>query len=150
MRIQVEVDISGVIGQTHVDTVFALSNRKSRAIALPAAVKRAALRHLRGQKPPAKRPYLRIYAAGLFLLLEPLLSQLELITLDVEYTGLEASIKGMLLRHIRRVRGDFPKEAIAFKRIGKKARAHLLALQTFRGQLPPDKRITEAELLALL
>lgn len=61
-----------------------------------------------------RQPYMKLFAASLFLLLEDHLSSTESVTIDREYTGLEGIIKGMLLNHLRKLDPGFPKEGIAF------------------------------------
>ena len=147
---RVQVDQSGLIGKTSVNTVLAFSDQISYAILIPARVKRAGLEYLRRRRPPFKLPYLKLFAAGLFLLLKDHLHQLELVTIDTEFTGLEGHIKGMLLRYIRRIDPSFSKDKITFRRIGKGSRAHLKAIETYRENLKPDRVVTQEELLALL
>ena len=93
---------------------------------------------------------MKLFAAGLFLLLKDHLSSIESMTIDREYTGLEGIIKGMLLNHLRKLDPGFPKEGIAFRHIGKKSRAHQKAYDTFRGRVRPDRVITTGELVACL
>jgi len=118
----VEVDQSGKIEKTAKDTALAFSDDIAYSILIPAAVKRAALSKLRQQRYPDRMIYLRMFSAGLFLLLRDHLAQIGQITIDPEYPGWEAEIKGMLLRHVRGIYPDWWKEKIVFERIGKKSR----------------------------
>jgi len=86
----------------------------------------------------------------LFLLLKNHLARLGVITIDVEYLGREAGIKGTLLRLIQSAQPDFAGERIVFRHVGKKSPAHKIALATYRRERPPDKIITMAELLEWL
>jgi len=58
------------------------------------------------------------------LLLEGQMHSIASLTVDVEYEGKEGEIKGLLLRFILKWVPGFPKEAITFRRIGKKSPAH--------------------------
>lgn len=135
----IEVDQSGKIEQTEVNTVLAFSNAVSYAILIPAEVKRICLGILRAQR--VKRIYLEIFAAGIFLLIKEHLNKMESITIDEEYTGQDRHIKRMLFQHIRKVRPDFPKENINFAGIGKESRAHKKAIRVYRGNSQPDNVI---------
>jgi len=146
----VEVDQSGKIEKTAKDTALAFSDDIAHSILIPAAVKRAALSKLRQQRYPDRMIYLRMFSAGLFLLLRDHLTQIRQITIDPEYPGWEAETKGMLLRYVRGIYPDWWKEKIVFERIGKKSRAHEEALQVYRGKKLPGRKISLEEFLALL
>ena len=146
----IEVDQSGRIGDTSVATVLAFSNEISFSVLIPAAVKREYVEFLRSYYRHLRQPYMKLFAAGLFLLLKDHLCSIESVTIDREYTGLEGIIKGMLLNHLRKLDPEFPKEGIAFRHIGKKSRAHQKAYDTFRGRVRPDRVITTGELVACL
>ena len=62
----VEVDQSGKIEDLAVDTILAFSNGLSRAIRIPAAVKRIGLAFLRRRRVPPKTRYLRMLATGFY------------------------------------------------------------------------------------
>jgi len=147
---QIEVDQSGIIGRTNIDTVFAFSNAINRSLLIPANVKRECLKVLRPRGKPGGVYYFRLFAAALFLLLKDHLDQVSLIIIDVEFEGKETEIKGMLLNHIRKVHPSFPGNGITFARIGKRSRAHKKAIETFRGTLLADKTVSADELLDLL
>ncbi|MGA9349158.1 MAG: hypothetical protein WBW48_10180 [Anaerolineae bacterium] len=149
----VEVDQSGKVERTQMDTVLAFSNNLRYAIRIPAAVKRAALHALRQRCKPSrskKAIYVGLFAAGLYLLLREHLDTLDYIIIDVEYPGREADIRGMLLLWIRRIDPEYPSERIVFRQVGKKSPAHNLAWEVYRGKHQADRVITEKELLALL
>jgi hypothetical protein len=147
----IEVDQSIRIKDAQ-DTVLAFSNTISRAIVIPAEVKRAAYTYLKTRYRIPKSPELKIFVVGLFLLLREHLSSELYITIDEEWTGEanEASIKGMLLNYIREVVPEFDKRQIRFARIGKKSGAHQKAYGVHRGKETPDYVATEKELLKLL
>jgi len=143
----IEVDQSIKVEQTRRHTVLAFSDDIQRVILIPAAVKRACQQELRltGVKPGMIA--LRMFAAGVLLLLEGQMDSIASLTVDVEYEGKEGEIKGLLLRFILKWVPGFPKEAITFRRIGKKSPAHRLAWETYRGERKPGRVVTLEQLL---
>jgi hypothetical protein len=144
----VEIEQSGKMENLAQDTILALSNDVQRAIWIPAAVKRKAVARLRWEGKSKLRAVLRLFVAGLFLLIKEDLKRINQVTIDTEYTGYEADIRGMLLHRIQRVEPMFEKERLVFRGVGKKSPAHRLALATFRGERDPDDVIDENTLLA--
>ncbi len=148
-----EVDQSGKIEQTNTDTILAFSDGKHYAIRIPASVKRAVLNRLKQDHDPAKSRKalpLRVFAAGLYLLLRDYLGLLDRITIDTEYTGHEDDIRGMLLSMIRRTVPSYAGDRIIFQQVGKKSPAHDLAWGVTRGMRRVDRVVTEQELFKLL
>jgi hypothetical protein len=143
----IKVDQSVKIEQTSDDTVLAYADDKQFAILIPAQVKRRALVYLRGRGWFGKRAVLPCFAAGLFLLLQDIASQVTLITIDREYQGHEADIQAMLLRHMRQAGLEFSPDVIRFERLGKKSRAHQRAWGVQRGKITPDHEVTVEEFL---
>ncbi|MEW6716790.1 MAG: hypothetical protein AB1345_04710 [Chloroflexota bacterium] len=90
---------------------------------------------------------LRMFVAGILLLLRRQISNVASVTIDVEYEGKEGEIKGVLLQFILNWVPDFPKGAITFQRIGKKSSAHKLAWETHRSNRKPDHVATLDDLL---
>lgn len=153
MRIDVEVDQSGKVERTQMDSVLAFSNSQRYAILIPATGKRAALQVLRQRRKPTaskKSIYLRIFTAGLYLLLKDHMDTLDHIIIDVEYAGREGDIRGMLLLLIRRTAPLYPGERIVFRRVGKKSPAHRMAWEVYMGKRQPDHVVTVREFLDLL
>lgn len=149
----VEIDQSGKVERTQVDTVLAFANGQHYAIQIPASVKREALEFLR-QKPKYTRNkkalYLRLFCAGLLFLIKDHLKTGGDIIIDTEYTGREADIRGMLLTRIRPTDPQFAKSRLVFRQIGKASPAHDLALAVYRGVRPADHVVTFDDLLAWL
>lgn len=144
----IEVDQSGRTDVLTHDTALTFSNDVQAAILIPANVKRQCYRRLRAAGVRKRLIGVKLFAAGLVLLLSPYIADLELITIDVEYEGWEATIKEHLLRHLREKRPDLSNHQIFFRRIGKGAHAHALALETYRGSREPNLRVGVKELLA--
>ena len=147
MQHYVEVDQSIKMEQTQGDTVLAFSDGIERTILIPAKVKRAWQRELRARGVKPGMIVLRMFASGLLLLLEDRMEHISSVTIDTEYEGKEGEIKGLLLRFILKWVPDFPKEAIAFRQVGKQSGAHVLAWETHKARRKPDRRVTIEELL---
>jgi hypothetical protein len=94
--------------------------------------------------------YFKLFAATLFLLLKDYLDQIEVVTVDTEYSGKEAEIRAMLLNHIWKTNSTFSKEQIVFRRVGKKSPAHRKALAVYRSEEEPDRKVRARELLRLV
>jgi len=84
----------------------------------------------------------KLLTAGLVLLLQDHIGTVELVTIDREYEGgAEGDIKGELLQRLRLRDPDLHGDQIVFHHIGKKSAAHKLALETYRGERKPHRRI---------
>jgi hypothetical protein len=143
MSHHIEIDQSGRTDRFNEDTALALSDGVQYAILLSAAVKRECYHKLRAQKMSKKLAVVRIFAAGLVILLQDKRGALDSICIDLEYVGWESDILPHLLRHLKWLRRD----QIYFASIGKKSNAHGLAIHTWRGDRKPDKRVSVRELL---
>ena len=146
----VEVDQSGKIERTQVNTVLAFSDGIEASILILAVEKRMCVRKLRQRGESGRTFYLKLFAAALFLLLKDYLDQLEIITIDLEYPGKEVEIRAMLLDHIWKTDPAFSKEQIVFRGVGKKSPAHQKALAVYRGEEEPDRKVRARELLRLV
>lgn len=118
----IEVDQSGKMGDLRVNTVLAFSNDLSRAILVPAQVKRALVQKLRDQGKSRTRAAIQLFAAGLFL----------------------------LLNCLWQTDPTFEKERLIFHRIGKGSPAHKLAIEVYRGRRKADKQVSVSDLLMIL
>ncbi len=127
--------------------MLAFSDDIEWAILVTAEVKRACQQELRAKGVKPGMIALRMFAAGLLLLLESRMEGIGSVTIDTEYEGKEGEIKGLLLRVILKWAPAFPKEAIIFRRIGRQSRAHIMAWEIHRGQRQADRRVTLRELL---
>lgn len=143
----IEIDQSGRMEDLGTKTVLAMSNGIQRTMLVPVNVKRNCAKVLRKRGTRPKVVGVRMFVAGVFLLIEPHLRDISKMIIDLEYPGYEGIIKGRLLAHIWERDPAFPKEAIHFQAIGKKSDAHKLALYTFRGKIAPDKVVSIKELL---
>ncbi len=146
----IEVDQSGKIERTQVNTALAFSDGIEASILILAVDKRECVRKLRQRGESGRTMYLKLFAAALFLLLKDYLDQLGVITIDVEYPGKDAEIRAMLLDRIWKIEPTFSKERIVFRRIGKKSSSHRKALAVYRGEEQPDRIVKARELLRLV
>ena len=141
------IDHSGKVERTRALTALAAAGGQAYAIRISASVKRVALARLRQKGKSATVSYLRLFAAGLYLVVAGRLGGLERMVIDTEYPGHDADIRGMLLRLTRRAEPGYRAERILFRRVGKDSPAHALALAVHRGTRQADRVATEADLL---
>lgn len=147
---RIEVDQSGKIEDTRTDTVIAFSNNMSGAVLIPAAVKRACIRTLREHDWRRQTFVFKIFAAALFLLIQPHISKIERIVIDIEYPKRMGDIKGVLLKLIQRTRPDFQSSQIVFDLVGKRSPAHKKAIDVYRGRTAPEHILTATAILRVL
>lgn len=145
----IEVDQSGRVEQTNTDTILALSNRIQRSIRLPAKVKREAIQILREQGVTPETYYLKIFCAGLFVLLKPVLRETQGILIDQEYIGKDQTIKLFLLQMAKKERVDFRKATITVGKIKDKSPAHDLAWSLRRKKGGENEKVSLERVLSL-
>lgn len=143
----VEIDQSGRTDVLTVDTALALSDGVQRAILIPRSVKRECHARLRARGMRRALIGIRLFSAGLVLLLEECIHSIAFVTIDVEYVGWEGEIKRHVLRELRDRGHAIDKEQIVFQQIGRKSAAHTLAWRTFKGYHTPDRRIETDDLM---
>ena len=145
----VEVDQSIKVEQSG-NTVLAFSDGISHAIVIPSKVKRVGFRALKEKGKSKERAQLLLFAAGVYLLLENHLDQLERVEIDVEYTEKDADIKSFLLRLIWGKAPTFEPERIIFRRVGKGSPADKKARAVREGRDKDYRQIAAEELLSLV
>ncbi len=150
----IELDQSQKIERFEQDTVLAFANKIQGSLVIPARVKRKMLVRLRRKGKNRKGACLWIFSAGVYLLLKPYLSEIinrnELIIIDTEYTGQDANIKGMILRHVVNSGFNLRKDRIIFAQIGRSSAAHELAYCVQQGRTQAHFRIRLEDFLDLL
>ncbi|MBI3741606.1 MAG: hypothetical protein HY257_07615 [Chloroflexi bacterium] len=146
----VTVDQSGRTDVFTCHTVLAFSNGIHRSLLIPTKVKRVCYLKLKQKGIRKSLIGVKLFAAGLVLLLSEVIGQIEKVTIDLEYTGWEPLIKEHLLRHLRRKQPDIAANQIIFRRIGKGARAHTLALRVYQRKENANRVIGVKELLRAL
>lgn len=145
---RVEIDQSGKIGDTSVDTVLAYSNAESYTVLIPRQVKRECLLLLRRQGIPANTIYYRLFSISLYFLLRERIDRIDQAIIDVEYPKHEESLRRYLLNLLRRGGKTIGKEKVQFAFIGKKSNAHRLGLETFQGKREANLVLTVEDVLA--
>lgn len=150
----IELDQSGKIERLEKATILAFANRTQRSVEIPSRVKREMLTRLRRKGKNRKNACLWMFSAGVFLLLKPYLAEIirqnELIAIDTEYTGQNANIKGMILRHTMNAGFKLQKSQIHFTQIGRSSSAHELAYRVQQRKTQADSRIKLEDFLELL
>ena len=126
----IKIDQSGKIEVLTVDTVLAFSNEITATLLVPAAAKRETYQALKSRGVKPKMIGIRMFAAGLFLLLRDYLAVIDTVTVDVEFEGWEGEIRSLLLGHIRQQAPNFPKECIIFRHMGRIDATPLLSQPT--------------------
>lgn len=144
---RIEIDMSGKIEQTDVDTVVSFRNDEQYSVLLKKKVKVEILTEYRNKH---KDIHYRLFAILIYYCIRNYLSKVQSITIDDEYEGREEDIKRNLLRILWKDSQNFDKKLIKFSRIGKKSNAHRVAYQTFIGKLAPNRIITEMEVEKLI
>lgn len=137
----IEVDQSGKIENTRVDTVVAFSDSKTKSILIPAKEKRRLQKIFREAGKSRVFVY-RTFAILIFLLIKDDLKDIDYLTIDNEYPGQDMLIKNYLLQEIRRTRFILDKKAISFGRLTKKSPAHKEAYAVYKKNKEPNKVVT--------
>ncbi|MBI3362751.1 MAG: hypothetical protein HY023_16745 [Chloroflexi bacterium] len=145
---EVEVDQSGRTDVLAVGTVVAFSDGLQSSLRISSKVKRECFRRLKARGVRKHLIGIKLFAAGIALILEPFLPWLTIVIIDLEYVGWEAVIKEQVVRQWRRHRPDSKIPKIEFRQIGKGSRAHDLALAVYRGEQKADREAEAEELLA--
>lgn len=150
----IEIDQSNKIERTAKSTILAMCNEHKRTILIPAGIKREALQHLRSKSKGRNMAYYQLFAAGLFILLEPHLPDIIKhkvnIMIDTEYVGQDDKIKGILLEYAHRKGLNLSKRQIFFAQVGKKSEAHKMAWNVQRGNIKADYVVTLRDLSPFL
>jgi len=144
---RIEVDQSGRIEYTRTKTVFAFSNKTNFSISISAKVKRDAFAILR-ERHTVRSCKVRLFAACLVILLKDVFPKANQIVVDVEFESWDRDIKLMIGNISRKLGIKIDLNDIDFIFVGKKSRAHEVAVNVFRGERDPDREIGLEELLA--
>lgn len=133
----VEVDQSGRTDVLTVDTILAYSNSIQASLRIPVKAKREFFQELQARGVRRSFIGVKMFSAGLVLLLEPCLSEFSTVVIDIEYMGWDAEIKEHLVRRWRARNSTIQIPQIVFRQIGKGSNAHHLGLAVFRNQQKP-------------
>lgn len=143
---RIEIDQSGKIEQTDMDTVIAFSNSHQYSILLPKELKRKLINRYRQEK----QIFLKLFVICVYYTLRDYLHQVGLIIIDNEYEGKQNYIKSLLLDFIRKDYKDFDKNLIRIGHITKKSKAHAAAANVQRGFAKPQKTLSEKDMEKLI
>lgn len=132
----IEIDQSGKLENTEIDTVVAFSNTINKSIKLSAKDKRAVQRLCRSKGKPKVYVY-KTFSILIYLLIKPYIKKISQIVIDNEYNGWAHQIKDYILTEIFK-NSDFDKKSISFCSIGRKSNAHYVAHTTFQKINKPD------------
>ncbi|MFH0857033.1 MAG: hypothetical protein V1860_03995 [bacterium] len=142
----IEIDQSGKVEDTNKLTVVAFSNGKIKSLQISAREKQKLVKAMRGIDHPKQVFIFKIFACLIFLLINS--EKEEYITIDKEYPGHEAIIKGMILSLFYKIKNKAPD--IMFAEIGKKSMAHKTAIAIFRKERKADIIIRADDIIKLL
>jgi len=139
---RIEVDQSGKIEQTDMDTIIAFSNRHQYAVLLPKEVKR----RLIGRYRKERQIILKIFVACVYHCIKNYIHEIEFIVIDKEYEGKDDYIKSILLSFIRKEYPKFDKQLIKFSNVTKRSKAHEYAANIKRGYSKPQMTLSEHDI----
>ena len=143
---KIEIDMSGKIEQTQLDTVIGLSNNIQFSVILSKRAKRSLQLLFRKQNKIATFPYF-IFAVCTAILLA-LANPKHRITIDREYEGHEGLIKSWIMVCMGKLHRKVP--YIVFEHIGKSSPAHKLCSDVVSKKKKATKIIKVEDLIELL
>lgn len=146
-KVKFQVDQSGKIEQTNINTVIALSNTKNFSIILKKKDKRILEKTFKKMGKAKSYPYI-VFAALVAVLLKSASIRSKVI-IDKEYTGHENTIRERILHFLRvlGVQNDIPVE---FGHVGKQSKAHDLAAKVGSKKIKPDRVVSLDEILEIV
>ncbi len=148
-EMNLQVDQSRKVEQSG-PTTLAFSNHEYGTIQVSAKVKRRVLRLLREQGRNRQTTVYLVFSALLALLLRDVIGRADRVVIDDEYTGHRGLIKFQVTHYLRKLGVKVATDVITFGFVGKHSPAHDLAIEVFRRKRTPDRRVTFAELWALV
>jgi hypothetical protein len=148
----VDVDMSGRIEETNKPTALGLANGISVSVAMTAAQKRRAIAALKKLRPEqdVNLLHLLVFTGLLYYLLRPVMEQLTLVTIDLEYPGHDAVIKNRVITLLRNAGISVEKDQLTIGQVGKKSPAHELAYAVYAKKQAADQVVTAEEIVALV
>lgn len=144
---KIEIDQSGKIEQTQWPTVIGVSNGKSYSLLISANEKKKLQGYFR-KRNKGKIYVLRVFAGLIYIAVTKFASEVDSVTIDLEYYGRDKTIHSMIKEIATNCRMKLP--AIHFARIGNRPRAHYTALDVFAKRKKPTVRVTAQEIIDLL
>ena len=146
LLVSYQIDQSGKIEQTSKPTTVTLANGFIRTVKINAVEKRKLIKAMIELDYPNLNYMHKMFSALVFILLRNAKSPEVII--DKEYPGHEADIKNMLLHYFDKYKITPPE--ISFGLVGKKAKAHIFGIETYRGRKKPDVTVNLQDLLKII
>ena len=143
------IDQSSKIEYTHQDTVVAFSNHHHQSVLLKSKDKRELEKFFRATNKPKLFIY-KVFAVLICYLLEPQIKTITQIIIDTEYTGQENLLKNLILEILTSRGCIINKKIISFSQVGKKAKCHQIAINTYKHKIKPDQTISLGTVLKYL
>jgi len=144
---KIEIDQSGKIEQTNLNSIIALSNNIKGGIILNRKIKRQLQNYFRKNKKSRVFSYIVFSACVAILLKELKITQKVII--DLEYLGYNKFIKNHILLYLKRLGIKYP-ITISFASIGKRSPADDLANKIGKQKIKPIKKINYNEVIHLV
>lgn len=146
-RTKIQIDQSGKIEQTNLNTIIALSNNMRYSLVLPKKVKRILQEIFRKQQ----RPRMFIYDtfAALIALVLIKTKPLSKILIDKEYKN-EDLIKARILEFLKKHNKIKFNPDIEFTLVGKSSPAHILAAKVANKKIIPNLVVSLEDIVAFL
>ena len=145
----VEVDQSGKIENTSVITILAFSNNTNDYVYIKSLCKRSLKRYFKEKQKTRSYVY-KTFAVLLYLLIKRNNLKGD-IYIDLEYPGNMALIKSYLFRIFKKNKYNHNNIYIYFRNIGKKSKAHYLAISQYRARKHcKNKEAGSTEVLKIL
>ena len=145
----IEVDQSGKIENTSVITILAFSNHVNDYVYIKPLCKRSLKRYLKEKQKTRSYVY-KTFSVLLYLLIKRNNLKSD-IYVDLEYPGNMAIIKSNLFRIFKKYKYNQNNISIYFKNIGKKSRAHYLAINQYRARKHcKNKEVSLTEILKII
>lgn len=145
------MDVSGRLEKYNLeDVAIAFTNETEAVILISGKAKFEAMRVLLQLGMHRKKAGNRVYVAGICLLLEDFLQDIDQMVIDDELPGWGDAIKQQLLDLIWRRHSDFDSSRIRIGQIGEGTPADALAWAARKKQKQPYKKITARQLLQAL
>lgn len=128
---KIEIDQSGKVENTSKPTVVAFSNSTQGSVIISAIDKRKIHKLFREINESRVFAY-KTFALLVFVLLRGHIKKTDQIVIDREYHGHEKLIKQYILELAQKHNYKIDPKNIHFKEIGKKSRAHIIALHFYK------------------
>ncbi len=148
---RIEIDQSWKIEKTNKPTVIAFSNSQTEGSVLVfQEVKKLAFAYLEERFGRDKINIIRIFAAGIVILLKAYNLKTVSLVVDREYPGYEHALQSLIVDYGKKLEFMLDAEDISIREIGKKSEAHWLAYDVFAGKKKAGRVINLHELLKVL